>query len=322
MSSGAGTGASLPERYGVTIFKHITHYISHYKEGIIYVGSVHLIHRNTDMRDIFREFPPYEGNAPYIYFAFAEADSGKVLKYLRLLYERGCRVWYRCGTADGPKEVLRRQARCKGAALTLVYLSDEACGDPNTKSSVLVNQSSDSPIVCLDPDGKDRVLAMGLRESVPQIALYRIRSTEELEDAIFHSEGFSQELLGEPVKVRKVSVLPRLSLMFCVLAVVLSVLFFAGVRERFSEVIQAADEVELRDPVLSSAVREAAGGGAITQEFAQNLKSVDLSGMPESWEDLALLPSLEEIRIPQQALLDGAPLPEGEYRIVLTGGGT
>ena len=99
-------------------------------------------------------------------------------------------------------------------------------------------------------------------------------------------------------------------------------MFFTGVRESVTEVIQITDEVELRDPVFLSAVRKAARGGAITQELADNLKSVDLSGMPESWDDLALLPSLEEIRIPQEALLGGAPLPEGEYTIILTGGGS
>ncbi|MBQ8330191.1 MAG: hypothetical protein IJX83_11385 [Lachnospiraceae bacterium] len=274
------------------------------------------------MRDSFREFTPYEGDDPYLYFAFAEADSRKVREYLRLLYERGCRVWYSCGIADGPEEVLRRQARYRGAALTLVYLSDEACRDQNTKSSVLVNQKFDGPIICLDPDGRDRVLAMGLRESVPHIPLYRIRSREELEDAIFHAEGFSQELLGEPVKIRRDSILPKLSLVLCALAVVLSVLFFTGVKESVTDVIQVTDEVELGDPVLLSAVRKAAGGGAVTQELVENLKSVDLSGMPESWDDLALLPSLEEIRIPQEALLGGEPLPEGEYTIILTGGGT
>ena len=135
------------------------------------------------MRDSFRDFPPYEGDSSYLYFAFAEADSKKVREYMRLLYERGCRVWYSCGKADGPEEVLRRQERYRGSALTMVYLSDEACRDQNTKSSVLVNQKFDSPIVCLDPDGKDRVLAMGLRESVPHIPLYRIRGREALEDA-------------------------------------------------------------------------------------------------------------------------------------------
>ena len=254
------------------------------------------------MRDSFRDFPPYEGDGPYLYFAFAEADSKKVREYMRLLYERGCRVWYSRGKADGPEEVLRRQARYRGAALTMVYLFD-------------------SPIVCLDPDGKDRLLAMGLRESVPRIPLYRLRSGEALEEAIFHAEGFSQELLGEPVMIRRDSILPKLSLVLCALAVVLSVLFFTGVRESVTEVIQLTDEVELRDPVLLSAVRKAAGGGAITQELMENLKSVDLSGMPESWDDLTLLPALEEIRIPQEALLGGAPLPEGEYTIILTGGG-
>ena len=273
------------------------------------------------MRDSFRDFPPYEGDGPYLYFAFAEADSKKVREYMRLLYERGCRVWHSRGKADGPEEVLRRQARYRGAALTMVYLSDEACKDQNTKSSVLVNQKFDSPIVCLDPDGKDRLLAMGLRESVPRIPLYRLRSGEALEEAIFHAEGFSQELLGEPVMIRRDSILPKLSLVLCALAVVLSVLFFTGVRESVTEVIQLTDEVELRDPVLLSAVRKAAGGGAITQELMENLKSVDLSGMPESWDDLTLLPALEEIRIPQEALLGGAPLPEGEYTIILTGGG-
>ena len=128
--------------------------------------------------------------------------------------------------------------------------------------------------------------------------------------------------LGEPVKIRRDSILPKLSLVLCALAVVLSVLFFTGVRESVAEVIQITDEVELSDPVLLSAVRKAAGGGAVTQELVENLKSVDLSGMPESWDDLALLPSLEEIRIPQEALLGGAPLPEGEYTIILTGGGS
>ena len=274
------------------------------------------------MRDSFREFTPYEGDDPYLYFAFAEADSRKVREYLRLLYERGCRVWYSRGKADGPEEVLRRQARYRGAALTMVYLSDEACRDQNTKSSVLVNQKFDSAIICLDPDGKDRLLAMGLRESVPRIPLYRIRSREALEDAIFHAEGFSQELLGEPVKIKRDSILPKLSLVFCALAVVLSVLFFTGIKESVNEVIQLTDEVELHDPVLLSAVRKAAGGGAITQELVENLKSLDLSGMPESWDDLVMLPALEEIRIPQETLLGGEPLPEGEYTIILTGGGS
>ena len=42
---------------------------------------------------------------------------------------------------------------------------------------------------------------------------------------------------------------------------------------------------------------------------------------PENWEDLAQLPGLERIIIPQQYVLDGCPLPEGNYTIELSGGG-
>lgn len=276
------------------------------------------------MRDGLRKFTPYEGDAPYLYFAFAESDAIKVRKYLQLLCERGCRVWYGAGKADGPQEVLRRQARYKGAALTMVYLSDEACRDPNIKSNVLVNQKFGSPILCLDPDDKDRNLAMGLEETIPHLPLYKFKDREALEEAILHAEGFSQELLGEPVKISKDSVLPRLSLVICALALIMSVLFFAGVKESTAKApqAQAADEVEIRDPVILSCVRKAAGSGPITQELAQNLTKLELEELPQSWEDLALLPALEEIRIPQEALLKDAPLPEGEYTIILTGGGS
>ena len=43
--------------------------------------------------------------------------------------------------------------------------------------------------------------------------------------------------------------------------------------------------------------------------------------LPESWEELSLLPALERIGIPQQALTGDAALPEGDYVIELIGGG-
>ena len=93
------------------------------------------------MNNRYKKYPPYEGGEPYLYFAFAEADAGKAWEIMRLLLERGCRVWYCMGPASSPDEVLRRQIRYKGAALTLVYLSDGSCKDPNTKSNVLAQAS-------------------------------------------------------------------------------------------------------------------------------------------------------------------------------------
>lgn len=273
------------------------------------------------MKDWHKKYPPYEGKEPYLYLAFSDADRGKVWEILRLLLERGCRVWYPWGPANSPEEVLRRQKRYQGAALTLVYLSDEACKDPNTKSNVLVNQNEGSPILCLDPDGKDRRLAMGLKETVPHIPLYKLKSVEEREEAILHAEGFSQELLGEPIQVKEGSSgLQKLSLVITALAVIMVVFLFLGIKEAASSQTAVQDQVTISDPVIESAVREAAGGGALTEEAVNAITVISLEGMPESWEDLNVLPALEEIRIPQESLLGEEPLPEGDYTIRLLGG--
>ena len=86
--------------------------------------------------------PPYEGEEPYLYFAFAEADSRKVRRIFRALLERGCRVWYCLGPAGSSDELLRRQRRAEGAELTLVYLSDAVCADRDTNGFVMVKSSA------------------------------------------------------------------------------------------------------------------------------------------------------------------------------------
>ena len=58
------------------------------------------------MKNWHKYFPPYEGEEPYLYVAFAAADEKKVWKILRPLLERGCRVWYRFGPAGGADNLL------------------------------------------------------------------------------------------------------------------------------------------------------------------------------------------------------------------------
>ena len=272
------------------------------------------------MKNWHKYFPPYEGEEPYLYVAFAAADETKVWKILRPLLERGCRVWYRFGPAGGADNLLHDQERSSGAALTLLYLTDAACADKDTKSNVLVNQKYGRPILCLDPDGTDRRLRMGLREDVLHIPLYELRGSGEIEDAIIHAEGFSQDIIGEPVKIAAGNALGRISMVLCVLAILLAALAFAGFRYFHWFTPDFLDEVALNDPVIVSAVRKAARGGPITEEFANGLIELRLDAMPESWDDLNSLPSLERIEIPQQAIIDGGSLPEGGYTIELSGG--
>ena len=273
------------------------------------------------MKNWQKRYPPYEGSEPYLYFAFAEADSAKAWQIMRILLERDCRVWYGSGPSGNADELLRRQKRAEDANLTLLYLTDAACADKDTKSNILVNQKNGKHILCLDPDGADRRLSMGLYETVPHLPLYRLKSRKEIENAVIRAEGFSQEILGEPVRVEGGGSLGKLTALFCVLAVFLALASFIGVRYLRWFQPEVPDEVPFTDPVILSAVRNAARGGAITEELVSEITVLRLSGMPESWEELEKLPALTTVTLPQQALLEEGTLPDGDITVELTGGG-
>ena len=273
------------------------------------------------MKNWQKRYPPYEGSEPYLYFAFAEADSVKAWQIMRILLERGCRVWYGSGPSGNADELLRRQERAEDANLTLLYLTDAACADKDTKSNILVNQKNGKHILCLDPDGADRRLSMGLYETVPHLPLYRLKSRKEIENAVIRAEGFSQEILGEPVRVEGSGSLGKLTALFCVLAVLLALASFIGGRYLRWFQPEVPDEVPFTDPVILSAVRNAARGGAITEDLVSEITVLRLSGMPESWEELEKLPALTTVTLPQQALLEEGTLPDGDITVELTGGG-
>lgn len=273
------------------------------------------------MKNWQKRYPPYEGSEPYLYFAFAEADSAKAWQIMRILLERGCRVWYGSGPSGNADELLRRQKRAEDANLTLLYLTDAACADKDTKSNILVNQKNGKHILCLDPDGADRRLSMGLYETVPHLPLYRLKSRKEIENAVIRAEGFSQEILGEPVRVEGGGSLGKLTALFCVLAVFLALASFIGVRYLRWFQPEVPDEVPFTDPVILSAVRNAARGGAITEELVSEITVLRLSGVPESWEELEKFPALTTVTLPQQALLEEGTLPDGDITVELTGGG-
>ena len=266
-----------------------------------------------------KQIPPYEGDQPYLYLAFAEEDSGRVWKLLQPLLARGCRVWYCYGPAGSAEELLHRQERCEKAGLTVVYLTDALCVDRDSKSAVLVNQKYNRPILCLDPDEKDRRLDMNLRETVPHVSLYQLPS-EEWESAVLHAEGFSQAMLGEPIRIENDGVMKKLTLTFCALALLLAVVSFAGFRVFGWFSPAARDEVDIRDPAIRFAVRQAVGGGAITEERANEVSFLRFRELPESWEELELLPHLQRIELPQLSLLDGGELPDGDWIVELSGG--
>ena len=90
---------------------------------------------------------------------------------------------------------------------------------------------------------------MGLAETVPHIPLYKLRSSEELEEALLHAEGFSQDLLGEPVKIANEGTIYRkLTAVFSALAIILLIFLLLGIRKAGSAQtqIEQMDEVKLK----------------------------------------------------------------------------
>ena len=262
-----------------------------------------------------KNYAPYEGNEPYLYLAFAQTDAQKVWPVMQVLLKRGCRVWYCTGPAGNSQELLRRQERAKGAAWTLLYLSDALAADQESKSRIMVNQMDRKVITCLNTDETNRYLAMDIRESTPGIPLHRCRKETELEDALIQAEGYTQDILGKPVQIKNPWI-GKLTGIFALLTVVLvgCCVFFLNREPAYQ------DTVAFSDPVIREAVRNAAGGGALDAESLPSVERIFFVALPESWEDLSLLPNLKEIKVSQEAAAQTDQLPVDAYRIVLDGG--
>lgn len=275
------------------------------------------------MKNWQQKYPSYQGEQPYLYFAFADADAKKAWRVMRVLLRRGFRVWYCTGPAKDGAEVLKRQEMSAGASLILLYLTDATIRDTDLKSRLLANQKKGKPIICLDSDRSDNRLDMGIRETTPYLALPKYRSDAELDTALIQMKGVTQELIGEPVDVPDGTeeFLKKLTIGTVAAALILLAVSLFGVQylSRLRPE-KLEDSVQLSDQAILSAVREANGGGPITEESLSGITVLRIKAMPESWEDLELLPSLERLEIPQQFIAEAETLPEG-YIIELTGGG-
>ncbi|MBO5556589.1 MAG: hypothetical protein J5927_05340 [Oscillospiraceae bacterium] len=262
-------------------------------------------------------YPPYEGEAPYLYFAFADADRDRVWPLIRRLLRRGCRIWYAAGPAGSAEELLQRQRRALGAELTLLYASEAARRDTETKGAVLVNQREGRPILVLDADRGDSVLAFGLREDIPHLAAFSSTRAEDLEAALIRTEGFTQAVIGQPIAVRDLGLVGRLARGLCVLAAAMLLVMVLGTTV-FTWFQSKGESLPFSDPVIRQAA-ESALGGTVTAEKAGAITTLTLDRLPDSWEDLSLLPAVERVRLPQTAVMEADALPSGVI-IVLTGG--
>ncbi len=284
------------------------------------------------MNPIEKHYLPYDGTEPYLHLCFSNASSKKVLALLRRLRQRGVRVFFETGAAADRDARSAANARMIGAAFTVVYLDDAFRNDPVAKSRLLFCQNNGQRIVCLNTDGGDSGLSIGLHTGADGIVLYRTDGTEAAERAILHTEGFSQELIGEPEKPKRsrFRILTRVLIAATAVLLAAGAVFYVQTREKRAlqkqqrEQETQTDAVSFADAAVREAVRDALGGGILTEDRLKTVRTLRLTGdtLPETLSDLAMLENLETVELSQSAAKDAVRHPElFAYTVVLYGGG-
>lgn len=257
------------------------------------------------MADFTKRYPPYEGDEPYLYYAFCQADSDRAGVLLGQLFVRGCRIWYGSG-----KSRSQRLERIKNASLAVIFMSAKAMADADeVKSAALFCQSRGTPVIVIDAV-ENNELSTGFSAETKHVPA--LNNPAQLEAALIRTEGFSQKLIGQRQKAGKAPVWKA------VLAAVLA----AGVVGLGSAYAMGAfapkDEVTIADSVIREAVRRSVGS-PITRAAVEQLTQLHLDGMPEMLESLEELPRLERLEIPDSCVQEMAPLID-RYTIVVYGG--
>ena len=269
-----------------------------------------------------KRYPPYAGTEPYLHLCFSDADAKRVRPLLHRLYLRGVRVWYACSDETDRTARRLREERMLGAAVTVLFLTDAFRRDRRAKGDMLVCQNAGRPILCLNTDGGDGGLSIGLHPSTPEAAFSRQSRAADWEAAILRADGFTQSLIGEPQKP-PVDVLRIVAWSMTALALLLAL---AGVwwwtQRKPTPPPEPVDTVAFADETVREAVRAALGGGVLTEERLLEVTTLSFpDALPEDVSDLSRLPSLTRIELTQSAALSLDAHPElTAYTLVLIGG--
>ncbi len=276
------------------------------------------------MKDPIKAYAPYTGNEPYLHLCFSKASGKKASALLRRLQARGVRVFF--DTESGTDRNVRAlmNERMLAATLTAVYLDEAFRNDPAAKSRLLACQRSGQKIVCLNTDGGDSGLSIGLHADAAEIRLPRGAQASDAEHALLHADGFSQDLIGVPIRDKR-SPIKRLAAALIAAAILLSacgVLFWL-LRRVIPSPPAETDTVVFSDETVRETVRSALGGGPLTEERLREITALRFSGdeLPGTLSDLSLLPNLETVVLSQTAAKNASRYPElADYTVELFGG--
>lgn len=232
---------------------------------------------------IEKRYPAYAGSNQYVFFAFSSADASGAEKILKELRERRCRVWYAADKKRGRADAEYRQLRMNHAALTVLYLTDNAVKDTALKGDVLYLIANRMPVIVLTSGGVSN-LAMGLPENLPAVGTV---------GELVRTEGFTMDLIGDEPEFR-VKRTPAAARVLAVLAA-LGILAAAG----------------------AVYYRKIRTENAVPPEDRESVTEIYLKTIPEDTSFLDEYPALERIRIPQSQA-DAAAGLISDYTIVLS----
>ena len=116
-------------------------------------------------------FKPYEGSRPFLFVSYAHRQSDAVVDTIRILHERGWRLWYDEGIpagSDWPSNIARHMQSCERV---LFFLSRRAAESANCYSEIRTAARLGKPILVIpleetDPDASWQELLSG-KPAVP-----------------------------------------------------------------------------------------------------------------------------------------------------------
>ena len=92
-------------------------------------------------------FKPYEGTRPFLFISYAHRQSDEVVETIRILHEKGYRLWYDEGIpagSDWPANIAQHMRDCEKVVF---FLSERAMESPNCYSEMRTAVRSGKPIL-------------------------------------------------------------------------------------------------------------------------------------------------------------------------------
>ena len=171
-------------------------------------------------------FKPYEGTRPYFFISYAHAQSEAVVSTIRILHEKGYRLWYDEGIpagSDWPSNIARHMDAC---SRVIFFLSEASLASPNCLSEIRQALRLRKPvlIVPLEETGGKPAWNKLLEGAA---ALPLTEGPEKRAEAIVQSRFLSARYKKGPLEALPAGILPLILSLFFFLA---SAAFFFTLR--------------------------------------------------------------------------------------------